>query len=99
MENSRTFQGLREPWVGLVVEVVAVFVLVVVVSVAVVLAVVVVVVVVVLVVMMMMMVVVMMTIMLMVTFMHQCRYLLVPQRRPSHVIERTAASIAFRSAK
>ena len=97
MENSRTFQGLREPWVGLVVEVVAVFVLIVVVSVAVVLAVVVVVVI--LVVMMMMMVVVMMTIMLMVTFMHQCRYLLVPQRRPSHVIERTAASIAFRSAK
>ena len=75
---SRTFQGLCEPWSGVVVGVVAVFV---VVSMAVVVAVVVVVVVVVL------------------TLMHQYRYLLVPQRRPSHVMERTAASIAFRSAK
>ena len=41
----------------------------------------------------------MMMMMVTVTLMYQYRYLLVPQRRPSHVMERTAASIAFRSVK
>ena len=43
--------------------------------------------------------VVMMMMIVTVTLMYQYRNLLVPQRRPSHVIERTAASIAFRSVK